>query len=83
MCDTLERANEILGTNYNNWVLLSKHEGLTEDFIRKFADKVEWEWISQYQHLSEGFIREFKDDVDWICISTCQERSENLMGEVA
>ena len=38
MENTLNEANEILGTNYNDWVLLSKHKGLTEDFIRKFAD---------------------------------------------
>ena len=49
MENTLKRANEILGTNYGDWVWLSKHEGLTEDFIRKFADKVEWYCISEYQ----------------------------------
>ena len=63
MCDALERANAILGTNYDDWVSLSMHKGLTEDFIREFADRVDWEWISQYQHLSEGFIREFADRV--------------------
>ena len=83
MCNTLVRANEILGTNYGDWVWLSKHEGLTEDFIRKFADKVEWEWISQYQHLSEGFIREFKDKVDWLCISRYQRLSENFIRKFA
>ena len=81
MCDTLSRANEILGTNYNDWVLLSKHEGLTEDFIRKFADKVDWEWISQYHHLSEDFIREFKDRVYWGCISSYQNLSEDFIRE--
>ena len=68
MCDALERANAILGTNYDDWVSLSMHKGLTEDFIREFADRVDWEWISQYQHLSEGFIREIADRVylHWI-----------------
>ena len=81
MCDTLSRANEILGTNYGDWVWLSKHEGLTEDFIRKFADKVDWDGISSYQHLSEGFIREFADRVDWYYISTCQHLSEDFIRE--
>ena len=64
MCDTLSRANEILGTNYNDWEWLSKYEHLSEDFIREFKDRVRWHRISQYQHLSENFIREFKDRVD-------------------
>lgn len=34
----LQRANEILGTNYQNWVMLSTHKGLTEDFIREFQN---------------------------------------------
>ena len=83
MCNTLARANEILGTNYGDWVWLSKHEGLTEDFIRKFADKVEWEWISQYQHLSEGFIREFADRVYWYWISKYKHLSEDFIREFA
>ena len=61
---TLKQANAILGTDYQRWKALSMHNGLTEDFIRKFADKVNWECVSQYQHLSEDFIREFQDRVD-------------------
>ena len=63
---TLKQANAILGTNYQRWKALSMHNGLTEDFIRKFADKVNWECVSQYQHLSEDFIREFKD---WLIVN--------------
>lgn len=65
MKDILKRANEILGTNYRYWKSVSMHEGLTEDFIREFADKVDWNCISRFQYLSEDFIREFKDRVDW------------------
>ena len=64
MENAFERANRILGTKYEDWETLSEHRGLTEDFIREFADKVDWECISIYQHLSEDFIREFKDKVD-------------------
>ena len=38
MKNALKRANAILGTNYRSWQLLSTHEGLTEEFIREFAD---------------------------------------------
>ena len=58
---TLKRANEILGTDYRRWKHLSEHGGLTEDFIREFADKVDWEYISKHQHLSKEFIEKFKD----------------------
>ena len=79
--DMLKRANEILGTNYQNWRALSRHNGLTEDFIREFQDKVHWDCISIYQHLSEEFIREFKDDVVWTLISIYQHLSEDFIRE--
>ena len=81
MCGTLERANEILGTNYDDWVSLSMHKGLTEDFVREFADKVDWKCLSKYQRLSEDFIREFKDKVDWYWASAYQHLSENFIRE--
>ena len=81
MCDTLARANEILSTNYNDWSALSCHGGLTEDFIRKFADKVDWFRISGIQHLSEDFIREFQYRVDWERISINQHLSEDFIRE--
>ena len=81
MEDTLKRANEILGTNYRDWTSLSRHNGLTEDFIREFADEVNWECISSYQHLSEDFIREFKRKVNWDGISSYQHLSEDFIRE--
>ena len=79
--DMLKRANEILGTNYQNWRALSRHNGLTEDFIREFAGEVDWDYISTYQHLSEDFIREFKKKVNWHCISVYQRLSEDFIRE--
>ena len=79
--DMLKRGNEILGTNYQNWRALSRHNGLTEEFIREFQDKVHWDCISIYQHLSEDFIREFKDDVVWNLISIYQHLSEDFIRE--
>jgi len=43
------------------WIKISKHQNLSEDFIREFEDKVDWRWISMSQDLSEDFIREFKN----------------------
>ena len=77
----LQRANAILGTNYNDWEWLSKHEGLTEDFIREFKDEVDWCWISAYQNLSEDFIRDFADKVDVFYISRYQYLSEDFIRE--
>lgn len=76
-----KRANEILGTGYPNWEILSMHQHLSEDFIREFKDKVDWTNISGYQHLSEDFIREFKDKVYWAYISIYQHLSEDFIRE--
>ena len=81
MKDTLEKANELLGTFYKDWKSVSRHKGLTEDFIREFANKVNWCYISLCQHLSEDFIREFKDRVSWYYISTFQHLSEDFIRE--
>ena len=81
MENALKRANKILGTNYEDWETLSEHRGLTEDFIREFADNVWWGNISEYQHLSEDFIREFKDRVDWDWIAKYQRLSKNFIRE--
>lgn len=83
MKDALKRANEILGTNYQYWKSVSKHKGLTEDFIREFANEVDWCWISAYQNLSEDFIREFADKVDVFYISRYQHLSEEFIREFA
>ena len=80
---TLKRANEILGTNYDNWARLSLCESLTEDFIQEFKDKVDWICISRYPHLSEDFIRKFADRVEWYYISAYQYLSENFIREFA
>ena len=83
MEETLKIANEILGANCQSWKFVSLHEGLTEDFIREFADKVDWSWISMYQYLSEDFIKETQHLVDWSAISSCQHLSEDFIREFA
>ena len=83
MRNVLKRANKILGTNYQDWLSVSRHKGLTEDFIREFKDNVYWVDISKYQHLSENFIRKFQDKVDWHYVSRYQRLSEDFIREFA
>ena len=83
MKETLARANEILGTNYQTWYEVSAHKFLTEGFIREFADKVDWLGISAHKKLSEDFIREFADKVDWFYVSEAQQLSEDFIREFA
>lgn len=59
MDNKLKEANEILTTNYKDWVDLSQYQKLSENFIEKFKDKVDWFLISIYQKLSEDFIERF------------------------
>ena len=70
-------------TNKMGWLSISKHQHLSEDFIREFEDKVDWACISECQHLSEDFIREFKDRVSWLAISKKQHLSEGFIREFA
>ena len=82
----LEFLNKELNANYTslndvNWTLISKHQKLSEDFIREFKDEVAWTRISSYQKLSEEFIREFQDKVYWSHISSYQKLSESFIRE--
>ena len=71
---------KFIQTNNNvNLCEISFYYKLSENFIRKFQDKVEWHFISEYQNLSESFIREFKDKVYWIKISVHQKLSESFI----
>ena len=40
------------------------HQKLSENFIRKYKDKVYWCIISEKQNLSKDFIVEFSDKID-------------------
>ena len=65
------------------WDRLSIYQDLSEDFIRKYAHKVEWNSISKFQTLSEGFIREFKDKINWALVSLNYEFSDTFKIEFA
>lgn len=82
-----QRVNEYLGTDYKGliteeqWEDISKHQKLSEDFIREFQDKVDWWYISSHENLSEIFICEFQNKMNWCTISACQKLSESFIRE--
>ena len=43
-----------------DWIAVSYHQNLSEDFIKEFQDKVDWRWISRRQTLSEEFKNQFR-----------------------
>lgn len=59
----------------DDWQDVSLSKYLTEDFIRRYQDKLDWSVISCVQILSEEFITEFKDKVFWRSISRHQKLS--------
>lgn len=72
--------NDIMLDNWN-WRTISQYKSLSEDFIRKYQDKVNWEDISYHQKLSEDFIIEFKDKVCWKNICKSQDLSDEFIKE--
>jgi hypothetical protein len=53
--------------------------GVSEAFMRIFADKMDWRQVSQLPRLSESFIAEFQNKVDWPRICRCQRLSESFI----
>lgn len=53
--------------NEDDWKEISKHKGITEEFIREFQNDINWNFVSKFQRekLSLGFIREFQDKLNW------------------
>ena len=83
---TLKVDEEFIRNNQDqfdwvNWVYVSEHAKMSENFIREFKDKVNWEEISCHQKLSENFIREFQDKINWDYISYYQKLSEDFIRE--
>lgn len=63
------------------WKHISEHQVLSEEFIRKYQNKLDWVYISAYQKLSEDFIREFQYKVFWLFIFQYQDLSEEFKKE--
>ena len=63
-----------------NWEQISQqYKYLSEDFIEKYADKIDWNAISIYQKLSEDFIDKHTNKVYWSAISRYQKLSEDFI----
>ncbi len=73
---------DIINKYNNNWIKISNHMYLSEEFIEKFQNKVNWICISCEQELSEEFIEKFKYKVNWYYISQSQELSEEFMEKI-
>jgi hypothetical protein len=41
-----------------NWITISKHPNLSEDFIRKYKTRLHWYYLLLYQDLSDEFKKE-------------------------
>ena len=52
---------------------------LSDDFIRKFQDKLDWDFISGSVPLTENFIKEFQDKSYWDSVSKSQNPSEDFI----
>lgn len=59
----------IIDPNKADWRRISERLSLSEEFIERYADRVNWYYISCCQCLSEEFIARYADRVDWDCIS--------------
>jgi hypothetical protein len=63
----------------NDWMRISSHEFLSEDFIDKYNKLVDWKSVSVHQRLSEAFIQSHKHLVCWDGISAYQKLSEQFI----
>jgi hypothetical protein len=50
---------------------------LSEDFIRKYQEKVNWKIIAKTHNLSENFIMEFQDRLNFINDDESESESES------
>lgn len=58
-----------------NWIVISTHQVLSEDFMHQFRNKLDWDMLSIKQTMSEEFIEKHEKYVDWYLISGWQELS--------
>lgn len=66
-------------SHFDWWTL---HTDLSEDFMRRFGDKLNWRKVSDHQkNLTESFIRENAERVHWDRISQRIQMSEDFIDE--
>ncbi len=66
-----------------HWKQISKTQALSEDFIRKYQDKLDWKFISRYQKLSEDLLNDFEALLHWPYIEKYQSLSPKLRRQFA
>ena len=81
--EEIKDIEKFFDENMNNFKVdrfwISKKQKLSEDFIKKYSDKVYWYNISIYQKLSEEFIDKHINKVNWYLISEYQKLSESFI----
>ncbi len=71
--DPLNRLNQF------NWWLISQYEELAEEFIARWAHKVDWNQICVHQRLSGEFMNHWHNKLGWALISRYQQLSEQFI----
>lgn len=66
-----------------DWCRISSKLELSENFIRKFSDKVDWLLIWQYQKLSKEFILKHQNKICWGCVIENQNLPADFILEFA
>ncbi len=66
-------------TKHLCWCIISAHQKLSEDFIKKYKNNVDWFLICKHQRLSEDFISKHTGKVNWNNVSRYQTLSENFI----
>ena len=74
----IKDANKRLGTSYETWNEISRHE-LTEEFMEEARADLDKGRVSEYQKMSEGFMGKHWADLDKGAVSQYQKMSEGFM----
>ena len=61
------------------WDVITKHQVLSENFLKKHRNKISWHYLLKYQKISEGFIESFKKDINWGLVVEFQKLSEGFI----
>lgn len=70
--NAIEKFSNLYKSTFD-WLYLTNHGELTEDSIRKFADRVNWDIISERKNLTDKFIEDFKDKLNWVSFTRYQK----------
>jgi hypothetical protein len=69
ICQDLNIKRKLDKFGQHDWIMISKCQFLSEDFIEEFQNKISWAWISNKQKLSKNFIRKYQNRIHWFFLS--------------